>query len=90
MTVTMSTASGRVRSLAVSASNFAVPNDPAVVNMVAGYLFETGIGGPRAALWLREHASGPAPDRADLGGVQLRLGAGTGNALYLSVGEITN
>jgi len=89
MTVTISTADARVGSLSVSSSNYVVPDDPAVVNRIAGYLFETGIGGPRAAAWVRQHADDPAPVRADLDGVGLRLGR-QGDALYLSIGAITN
>jgi len=90
MTVTLSIAAGRVGSLSISASNFAVPNDPAVVNRVTGYLFEAGIGDPRAIAWIRSHAGSPTPARADLGGVHFRLGAGGDRALYLSLGAIQN
>jgi hypothetical protein len=90
MTVTMSVASGRIGSLSLSASNFAVPNDPVVLNAATGYLFETGIGGPRAAAWVREHAGGAWSARADLGGLQLRLGNGADRAVYLTVSAIQN
>ena len=89
MTVTISTADARVGSLSVSSANDGVADEPAVVNRIAGYLFETGIGGPRAAAWVRQHADDPAPVRADLDGVGLRLGR-QGDALYLSIGAITN
>ena len=52
MTITMSAAAGRVRSMPISASNVAVPSDPAVVETVAGYLVETGVGGPAAGRWV--------------------------------------
>jgi hypothetical protein len=90
MTVTISIAAGRVGSLSISASNYAVPNDPAVANRVAGYVFEAGIGGPRASAWVRSHAASQTPVRADLGGVHFRLVGGGDRALYLSLGEITN
>jgi hypothetical protein len=90
MTVTIATAGGRIGSLSLSASNYAVPNDPAVVTMVSGYLFETGLGGPRAAAWLQQHADSAAPVRADLGGLHLRLRGGDDHTVYLAIGEITN
>jgi hypothetical protein len=90
MTVTIPTADGRVGSLTLSASNYAVPKDPAVVNRVAGYLFETGLGGSRAAAWLRQYADSTAPVRADLGGVHLRIRGGDDHTVYLVIGEITN
>lgn len=90
MTVTMSTTDGRVGSLTVSAANYAVPDDPAVLSRVAGYLFETGLGGPRAGAWLRTHADAVAPVRADLGGVHLRLSGGDDHTVYLAVTKITN
>ncbi len=90
MTVTLSIAAGRVGSLSISASNYAVPYDPAVANRLAGYIFEAGIGGPRASAWVHSHAASPTPGQADLGGVHFRLGGGGERALYLSLGAITN
>jgi hypothetical protein len=90
MTITLSIAAGRVGSLSISASDYAVPHDPAVANRVAGYIFEAGIGGPRASAWLHSQAASRTPARADLGGVHFRLGGGGARALYLSLGEITN
>jgi hypothetical protein len=90
MTVTMAKADGRVGSLSISASNFAVPDDPVVVTMVSGYLFEAGVGGPRAGGWLSQHADSAVPVRADLGGVHLRLRGGDDHSVYLTVGEILN
>jgi hypothetical protein len=89
MTITMSRADGRIGSLSISASNYAVPDDPAVVNLVSGYLVDTGLGRPTASRWVRAHADSAIPVRADLGGLHFRLDGG-GRALYLSVGEITN
>jgi hypothetical protein len=89
-TVTIAVVADRVGTLSMSASNVAVPDDPAVVNMVSGYVFETGLGGRRASAWVRDHATGTTPVRADLGGLQFRLGSGGDRAVYLSVGEITN
>jgi hypothetical protein len=90
MTITLSVAAGRVGSLSISASNYAVPDDPAVVNRIAGYVFEAGIGGPRASAWIRSHADSPTQVRADLGGVHFRLGGGGDRVLYLSLGAIQN
>ena len=90
MTITMSEAAGRVRSMSISASNVAVASDPVVVNMVSGYLFETGIGGPGASRWVQTQAGTDIPVQADFGGLHLRLDGGGDRALYLSIGEITN
>jgi hypothetical protein len=90
MTITMSRAEGRIGSLSISASNYAVPDDPAVVNLVSGYLFDTGLGGPAASRWVRAHADSAIPVRTDLGGLHFRLDGGGDRALYVSVGEITN
>jgi hypothetical protein len=90
MTITMSRADGRIGSLSISASNYAVPDDPAVVNLVSGYLFDTGLGGPAASRWVLAHADSAIPVRTDLGGLHLRLDGGGDRALYVSVGEITN
>jgi hypothetical protein len=91
MTITMSLAAGRVRSLSISAYNVATPRDPAVVNMVAGYLYVTDVGGgPAVSRWVHEQAGTTVPVRADLGGLHLRLEGGGARPIYLSVGEITN
>jgi hypothetical protein len=90
MTITLSIATGRVGSLSISASNYAAPHDPAVANRLAGYIFEAGVGGPRAGAWVHSQAASRTPARADVGGVHFRLGGGGERALYLSLGAITN
>ena len=91
MTITMSVTAERVRSLSISASNVATRNDPAVVNMVSGYLFVADVGGgPAVSRWVHEQAGTAVPVRADLGGLHLRLEGGGSQPLYVSVGEITN
>jgi hypothetical protein len=90
LTITLSIAAGRVGSMSIAASNYLVPHDPAVANRVTGYIFDAGIGGPRASAWVRSHAVSPTPAQADLGGVHFRLGGGGDRALYLSLGAIQN
>lgn len=90
LTITLSIAAGRVGSMSIAASNYAMPHDPAVANRIAGYIFESGIGGPRAGAWVHSQAASPTPAQADLGGVHFRLGGGGDRALYLSLGAIQN
>jgi hypothetical protein len=91
MTITIAEAGGRVRSLAISASNVTTPSDPVVVNMVSGYLYETDLGGgPAASRWVRAQAGTDIPARADLGGLNFRVEGGVDRPLYVTVGEITN